>query len=375
MTNIKQDFWIGDFYPKDLTLKQKNAKYYLSLLFAFLLNLILFAFLMSFNLFAQNSGGGYSAAYTFRDIGARATGMGGAFTAVSDDATTLFYNPAGLTNLSENANIVTSVTNAGFNRIFSNFAYGQSVNENIGIGIGLNSFNSGGFTARDARGREIGKFNDWQYNLAMGVAYKKESMSIGVATKFFKQNLQSSGLYADGFGIDIGTKFNVLEMFTFGAAVQNLGGTMIWNTDKYNIDKIPYSIRTGVAWQYGLDDEKINAKMKDNEEESEEIYLPASKYIIFSVDGVINQYEKSPTFVFGAEAIVHEYLGFRGGIAIYSEDNHVSKLLPMNKWSLGVSIRPHIEELPFKTTIDYSAAKEFLIENQINHNVTIYFNF
>ena len=39
---------------------------------------------------------GLASAQTFGGIGARAEGMGGAFVAVADDATAVYWNPAGL---------------------------------------------------------------------------------------------------------------------------------------------------------------------------------------------------------------------------------------------------------------------------------------
>ena len=51
-------------------------------------------FLFSWNIFAKEL------PYIYK--GARPLGMGGAFTALSDDANALFYNPAGLANIKEN---------------------------------------------------------------------------------------------------------------------------------------------------------------------------------------------------------------------------------------------------------------------------------
>jgi hypothetical protein len=353
-------------------LKYPNKRYLASMLFSFIINIILFFIFLSFNLFSQQTGTGYSESYVLRDIGSRAISLGGAYTAISNDPTTIFYNPAGLSSLSENATLLTSVSSIGVDRYFTNFAFGQALNENFGIGFGINSLTSPEFISRNNRGQEIRNLIDLQYNMSLGIAYRKESVSIGVAAKYFKHNLQMSGIYANGFGIDVGTKFNVLETFSFGASAQNLGGNMIWNSSKNNLEAIPYRIRTGVAWEMGFDDEKIQAKVGDIDE-VEEIYVPASKYLLFSLDGQITQNHRSPSFIFGAEAIVHEYLGFRGGITIYGEDNFETKFLPMNNWALGVTIRPNIEGLPFGLNIDYSVAKEYLIQSGISHNVTVFF--
>ena len=55
--------------------------------------LYILIFLFSWNIFAKEL------PYLYK--GARPLGMGGAFTALSDDANALFYNPAGLANIKE----------------------------------------------------------------------------------------------------------------------------------------------------------------------------------------------------------------------------------------------------------------------------------
>ncbi len=52
--------------------------------------------------FAAGEGSGQAGAYLRMGVGARALGMGGAFVAVSDDATASYWNPAGLAKLKKN---------------------------------------------------------------------------------------------------------------------------------------------------------------------------------------------------------------------------------------------------------------------------------
>jgi len=52
--------------------------------------------------FAAGEGSGQAGAYLRMGVGARALGMGGAFVAVSDDATAAYWNPAGLAKLKKN---------------------------------------------------------------------------------------------------------------------------------------------------------------------------------------------------------------------------------------------------------------------------------
>jgi hypothetical protein len=361
----------GYIYPNKLNLKKNN---YLAMLFAFVLNLVLFFLFLSINLFGQTSGGGYSESYLLRDVGARALAMAGAYTATANDPSAIFYNPAGIASLSNVPTANISVSSLGYNRSYSNLAWAQSINENFGIGIGINGMTNGSFVGRNNKGQEIGNYNDLQYTMGVTAAYKKESVSIGITAKYLKHNLQNSGLYADGAAIDIGTKFNVMNAFSFGLAVQNIGGTMAWNTRKYNNDPIPFTVRSGVAMEFGFNDEFYKTRSSASGD-MEENYVPATKYLLVGIDAVMNQHEKSPNFVLGFEAIVHEAIGFRGGITLYGEDKGVTKILPMTKWGGGVTIRPDIKSIPFKTHIDYTVFSEPLIDSQIGHNVTFYIEF
>ncbi len=361
----------GYNYPSKFHSKKNN---YLAMLFAFILNLILFFLFLSVNLIGQTSGGGYSESYLLRDVGARALAMAGAYTATANDPSAMFYNPAGLAFLTNIPSANLSVSSLGFNRTFSNLTWAQSLNENFGFGVGLNGMTNGSFTGRNSKGQEIGTYSDQQYTFGITAAYRKESMSIGITGKYLKHNLQNSGIFADGAAIDIGTKFNVMDAFSFGLAVQNIGGTMSWNTRSYRNDPIPFTIRTGIAMEFGFNDEYYKSRSSANGD-MEENYVPATRYLLVGLDAIMTQHEKSPSIVLGMEAIVHEAIGFRGGITLYGESMGVTKILPMTKWGGGVTVRPNIKNFPYKVHIDYTIFNEPLIDAQIGHNVTIYLEF
>jgi hypothetical protein len=70
--------------------KQQTKK----IIFSFLFILILIITCIPIK--AQSTTGGYAEMYLHRDYGTRPIALAGAYTAISDDPTTILYNPAGL---------------------------------------------------------------------------------------------------------------------------------------------------------------------------------------------------------------------------------------------------------------------------------------
>lgn len=367
----------GDYYDIfAVELAKKRKKKIISILFITLLYIVLFLASLSFDLFAQGSGGGYAESYIFRNVGARATALAGAYSAISTEPMGIFYNPACLGFFNNKATVSTSVSSLSFDRYHSSIAWGQTLNENFGIGFGINSLSSPSFEGRAQNGQSLGKLTDLQYTFELAMAYRKESVSMGAAIKHLKHNLQGSGIYGEGFALDLGTKFNVLEMFTVGMSVQNIGGMMIWNSETDDKDIIPYTVRTGVAMEFGFNSE-YTTERNIITGTNEEVYIPATKYVLLGLDYVYTQHHRSPDLVLGVEAVLHELIHFRGGISLYGDNEGTPEILPMNYWGSGISIRPPLEkwDLPFKTAIDYTISKEFVSASGILHNVTIQLEF
>lgn len=340
----------------------------------YFLYLILFLVLSLIELYSQSYGGGYSSSYLQRNNGARAIGMAGAYTAVANEPAAIFYNPAGIGYLDDSPLVNSSLSILGLGRVNSSLAWAQQISQSFGLGASFNSFYGGSFIARDVKGNPLGTMDDFQYSLSVAGAYKIEFMSMGATIKYLGSSLGSSPLSASGVSLDLGTKFDVFDLFSFGLSIQNVSGMMFWNNTAKTRDDIPYTIRTGIAFEYALNDDKFTTRSTITGKE-ETIYVPATRYLLFATDLIFNQYVSSPDLVIGLEVSPHEMIALRGGISVYGEKLGEPQLFPMNYWGGGISIRPNLRDIPFKMNIDYSIANEYLLDNGIAHHITLLFEF
>lgn len=319
------------------------------------------------------SNAGVAESYLIRNIGARALGMAGAYTAVVNEPFGLFYNPAGLGFQSADPMIATSYSVLQLGRTQSTLAYGQTFGH-LGVGIGFNSFTAGSFTARDVKGNPLGNYSDWQYALNIGGAYTIDFASIGIGIKYLSNTLSGSGTSADGYAVDLGTKFNILNMFSFGLAVRNAAGIMSWNTETSRKETLPFIITSGLAMEFPLN-EKTTSTRSGMTGEVETVNHPATRYIMLSLEGRQVQNELNPTLTFGVEAVLHEIIAFRGGIALLGDDNKVLTPFPMTVWGGGISIRPNLDGLPFNSHIDYTISNDYLANNKLSHHISLMLQF
>jgi hypothetical protein len=319
---------------------------------------------------SQSVSSSYSAAAVYRPQGARPIGMAGAFTAISNDPMTLYYNPAGLSYIGSDPIIVASYSNLGLARNNANLAYAEQLDENWGIGIGITGASSDQFQGIDQFGTPTNTLRDLQSNITIGMSYALSDFSFGVAGKYIRNDLIGGQAAAQGFALDLGAKFNVLDYFTVGAAVQNIGGYMIWNSDIDNLEHLPFTVRFGTAMEFGLnDDSYVTRSTKSGELQT--VYTPATRYVLVSLEGVVNQFDYNPNIILGTEAVLHELFALRGGIALYGSKDTEGVFLPMNIWAGGLSIRPQIMDMDYEFQFDYSISNDYINTTGINHNISI----
>lgn len=164
------------------------------------------------------------------EVGTKAVAMGGAFTAMADDATATFWNPAGLTRT------VSSVTHyeiidmyAGMEHQFA--AAAVPVGNGNFIGVSVNYFSSGEMeitTIEEPEGTN-GFFDAASYAIS-GVFSRKltDRVSFGLTAKYISERIWREK--ATGIAFDIGTTYRTHnDQLTIGMVLQNLGPTMNMN--------------------------------------------------------------------------------------------------------------------------------------------------
>lgn len=341
-------------------------------LYSYLIAIIFLLFLtLQTRIYSQEANGGFAESYLLRDVGTRATSMGGAYTAIVNEPSGMFYNPAGLAFLPLESTIASSITSLDLDRTHANMFWGKSINDHVGIGFGVNSFNSGVFQGRDALGRPTRQLQNWQYSITLGMAYKQESISIGTNVKYLRNNLFGDEISGHGLAVDVGTRFDLYDLFSVGMSVQNLGSIMIWeqyDTEPSQLELLPWSLRFGLGMEFGINDE-YQTRRSEETGRLETIYKPATQYVLVSLDFVQYQFDESPTFQIGTEIVLEEHIAIRMGTAIYGYNNGSTQVFPGNHWGAGISFNPNINALPFDLSLDYTVASEFIAQNGISHNI------
>ncbi len=330
--------------------------------------IIIFFDIFSMPSFSQRSGGGFTGAYLLKEIGTRPISLAGAFTAVSNDPYTIFYNPAGLSSCAPVPMFYSSYSLMEHSRSYANLTYAQSIN-NYGVGVSISTFNSGNIIARTKTGAEIGKLSDYFYNIAIGGSFATDFASFGLTCKYLNNTLQGYDISANGLAFDFGTKFNVLDLFSFGISVQNIGAFLKYNTREEK-SNIPFTIRGGLAMELPLSAPKIITFRNDIGFE-DTITQPPPTYLLITLESNYVQYEKHPSFIFALEFSPFELIAFRGGITVAGNDNGKFKLFPQTIWGAGVSIKPNIEEFYNLFCIDFSIGNDYLADKKIFYSIGI----
>ena len=194
---------------------------------------------------AEDGTGGQAGAFLRMGVGARAAGMGNAFTALADDGSAIYWNPAGL-GFHTQSQLCGMYSQLTFDRKL-NFASLVLINGNSGtFSLGWLNFGIDNIDGRDQFGEKLEKFSNNE--MAIQAAYSKTFgpiLSVGVGFKYLHHTLASHK--ANGIGFDAGVLVKPAKLLRVGCAVQNYEAQLKWDTDSEHIDMIPMTLRGGVA--------------------------------------------------------------------------------------------------------------------------------
>ncbi len=338
---------------------------------------------------------GQPGAFLRYGVGGRALGMGRAFTAVSNDASGIYWNPAG----------IMGVKRIEFHSMYSNLYYDSQFafmglvvprpfsetessflntlfGENSSIGIGWVGLSMVNFTQRTHWGHDLDHFS-FQEN-ALILAYAREfagSLGIlktGFNLKVMRQeypNLQAASNFSSdpkevAFGGDFGMifqpinapLFNIISLkyllpLQLGISVQNLVRPG-WKTADGNRDKFPVILRTGASYRLIFKD-----------------WIPQSWEGLHRITedcSILLVYD----FEFIKESQTGRYFGFEGHIPVASGFDFFPRM-GWNNQTEGISLGMGIN-LPFTEKavirIDYSNTNHQMLQADNRFFITLQTN-
>lgn len=281
---------------------------------------------LSITVYSQYSNLGSAGAQFLQiPIGARATALGGAYIGVVDDASAIFWNPAGLTNVQ---NWDAHFSYLKWFDLFDISAAAVAFNLNeVGVfSIGIISVTSEKIeitTEKQPNG--TGRFYD-AGDLSIGLAYSRkltDLFSFGVTAKYIYQRIWNE--VADGLAFDIGTQYKLdFHNLTIAMSMTNFGPDIKFEGTDLNI-------------KYSKDENIPLSRLAPARLETDEFPLPLHFQVGVCFDLYTSDFLKIKSSIdvthpndnkerinIGSEVAVFDRVFLRGGYRINYDDEDIS---------------------------------------------------
>jgi len=311
-----------------------------------LITFCIFILIIAKNCFCAETGTS-TAVFLKMPTGARPAGMGSAFCGISDDVNSLYWNPAGISNIKE---IQATATHIQWIEGITNTNFGVVIpfnKNNFGFSVTYVSY--GDIEVRSETGELKGKDN--VYDMSMSLTYAtsiiKENLSLGISGKTITQK------YADIIGSGSGFDFSLLyklSQLSFGLNLQNFGSSVNFEKIKNNL---PTNIKFGIGYKFNN--------------------------ILFGFD-IDNSNDSGMKFHFGTEVLLKEKYYIRGGY------DQIDKNISFNKglsFGLGMNMshssteefEEFTEEKSISGNINFDYALITLSDFGLSHRISITIKF
>ncbi len=208
--------------------------------------LLLLVLAASASLFAADDGGTESV-FTI-GAGARAMGMGNGFTALAEDATAVYYNPAGLAFLpSQQISFLHTILFEGTVYDFASYVY--PLGSAGGLGLAGMRIGTDDIERRDLT-HDLGQFSASQIQILLSYGRAlNDRLAAGGSLKLAHQSIDDFSAY--GYGLDLAGRARVMSTLSAGFLMQDLIGARLKLAKAK--ERVPFLLRAGLAYLYRRD--------------------------------------------------------------------------------------------------------------------------
>lgn len=175
-------------------------------------------------------------------VGARALGMGGAYTALADDVNSLYWNPAGLAKLKKREFTASHAEMFESTRL-DFLAYAHPTSQGT-LSAGLTYLSQGKIEGRDGLGRPTAGYDASDAAVSAGYARKLEFAEVGASVKYIRSHIGSAE--AQTIAADVGAKREIGNVVV-GVALRNLGPGLKFQDQR---NDLPLRLAAGAAYKF-----------------------------------------------------------------------------------------------------------------------------
>jgi hypothetical protein len=196
--------------------------------------------------------------------------MGEAFAGVANDATAIYWNPAGLGGIERGS---LSVMHAAWldDISYEWAAYAQPLGGFGVLGVGVQYLSYGTLTKLDSTGLEGDSFNPADMAASLAYAKKIGSFGVGINLKYISSKIVDT---ATAYAADIGIQQKLGDKLTLGLAAQNMGSKMKFISEE---DPLPMNIKFGGA--YSIKKNWIAALDANSSNDNDITYGAGTEYV------------------------------------------------------------------------------------------------
>jgi hypothetical protein len=339
--------------------------------------------ILTFTTLVANSAAFGSAAFLKKGVGARALGMGGAYTSLVDDVTAIYWNPAGLGQIKRYNMSVMGVSGVsdewtGLKDVIPSHTFAaisipaskitNTLGESI-FAIGLiNSTINNTVKSEETDGGndgiETGIFSDTQnavyLSWAMPIFENINNLYVGLSFKYISEKMNSiSGGNALGYDMDAGILYIFLKTLNFGLLF-NKGSALTW--DGGRTDNSPLTTKVGIS-------NKFNIIEKLDIIGAVDLVQVQKEPLSANIGTEISYVDILVSYSFGLKA-----LHLRGGINSYALENRYNVKDDINRnltYSLGFGIDLII--FGSELRVDYALSMGNIFDQKSKISLSLFF--